>query len=209
MTRARLISAAAVLVLAAAAVLVVFALDMLHWDRALAAQDVRFLASPSQSRFSEPPTLLPFGATENALGAGDDLAFRRQLQGYARVRPRAAVVDVQRVQTLRAETQLGLARLSRTDPDSARRSRAANMIGVLALDERLAPRDPEALADLIRGAIGSFRNAVEIDPSNSDAKLNLEQALRIAKAASIGGDAPSGGRNTGERAGLGQAGSGY
>ncbi len=209
MTRARLISAAAVLVLAAAAVLVVFALDMLHWDRALAAQDVRFLASPSQSRFSEPPTLLPFGATENALGAGDDLAFRRQLQGYARVRPRAAVVDVQRVQTLRAETQLGLARLSRTDPDAARRSRAANMIGVLALDERLAPRDPEALADLIRGAIGSFRNAVEIDPSNSDAKLNLEQALRIAKAASIGGDAPSGGRNTGERAGLGQAGSGY
>lgn len=83
------------------------------------------------------------------------------------------------------------------------------MIGVLALDERLAPRDPEALSDLIRGAIGSFRNAVEIDPSNSDAKLNLEQALRIAKAASLGGPAPSGGRNTGERAGLGQPGSGY
>jgi hypothetical protein len=207
-TRVRLTRAAALLALAAAAVLVVFAVDLLRWDQALAAQDVRFLASPSQSRFSEPPTRLPVGVTEAALGGSDDLAFRRQLQGYARVRPRAAL-DFQRVQALRAQTQLGLARLSRSDPDAARRSRAANMIGVLALDERLAPRDPEALADLIRGAIGSFRNAVEIDPTNSDAKLNLEQALRIAKAASLGGDAPSGGRNTGERAGLGQAGGGY
>lgn len=209
MTRARLTGAAAVLALAAAALLVVFALDLLRWNRGLAAQDVRFLASPSQSRFSEPPTRVPFGITGNALGAGDDLAFRRQLQGYARVRPRAAFTGAQQLQALRAETQLGLARLSRTDPDASRRSRAANMIGVLALDERLAPTDPEAIADLVRGAIGAFRNAVEIDPSNSDAKLNLEQALRIAKAASLGGDAPSGGRNTGERAGIGQSGSGY
>lgn len=201
--------AAAVLAPAVAAVLVVFALDILRWDRDLAAQDVRFLAAPSQSRFAAPPALLPFGVAELALGAADDLQFRGQLQGYARVRPRPAVFDAQRVQALRAETQVGLAGLSRTDPDAARRSRAANMLGVLALDERLAPRDPEALADLIRGAIGSFRNAVEIDPANADAKLNLEQALRIAKAASLGGDAPSGGRNTGERAGLGQAGSGY
>jgi len=208
MTRAHVTRAAALLALAAAAVLVVFALDLLRWSRGLEAQDVRFLASPSQSRFSDPETLLPFKTTEAALEGSDDLAFRRQLQGYARVRSRVAL-DFQRVQSLRAETQLGLARLSRSDPDARRRSRAANMIGVLALDERLAPRDPEALSDLIRGAIGSFRNAVEIDPSNSDAKLNLEQALRIAKAASLGGPAPSGGRNTGERAGLGQPGSGY
>lgn len=200
---------AALLALVAAAALVVFAVDVLRWDRALAAQDIRFLASPGQSRFSEPATLVPLGGTELALGASDDLAFRRQLEGFARVRPRPGFFDQQRVQALRIETQLGLAGLSRTDPELARRSRAANMIGVLALDERLAPRDPEALADLIRGAIGSFRNAVEIDPSNADAKLNLEQALRIAKAASLGGDAPSGGRNTAELAGLGQAGSGY
>ncbi|HWL33192.1 MAG TPA: hypothetical protein VNP89_06265 [Gaiellaceae bacterium] len=206
MRRARAVGAAALV--AVAAILVVFAVDVLRWHSSLAAQDVRFLASPGQSRFSEPDALLPFDAAETALAASDDLAFRRQLQAYARVRP-GTFVDVQRVQTLRAETQVGLASLSRTDPDAARRSRAANMTGVLALDERLAPSDPAALADLIRGAIGSFRSAVELDPGNSDAKLNLEQALRIAKAASISGDAPSGGRNRGERAGLGQAGSGY
>lgn len=209
MTRRRTAGAAAVLALLAAAALVVVALDVLRWNRSLAAQDVRFLALPGQSRYSEPPTRLPFDLTEHALGASDDLAFRVQLQGYARVRPRAAFALQQGALALRAETQLGLARLSRSDPDVARRSRAANMIGVLALDERLAPRDPEGLADVIRSAIGSFRNAVEIDPANVDAKLNLEQALRIGKAASLGGDAPSGGRNRGERAGLGQAGSGY
>ena len=209
MTRVRVRRAAALLALAAAAVLVVAAVDVLRWERSLAAQDVRFLALPGQSRYSQPAELLPFRAAEHALSASDDLAFREQLQAYARVRPRGAFAGQPGALALRAETQLGLARLSRSDPDAARRSRAANMIGVLALDERLAPRDPEGLADVIRGAIGTFRNAVEIDPSNADAKLNLEQALRIAKAASLGGDAPSGGRNRGERAGLGQAGSGY
>lgn len=209
MTASRAIGGAAVLALVAAALLVVFALDVLRWESMLAQQDVRFLAAPAQARFSELPTRLPFGATQKALGTGDDLAFRTRLQGYARVRPRAAFVDAQRAQTLRAETQLGLVRLSRTDPDAKRRSRAANMVGVLALDERYAPAEPDALAELIRGAIGSFRNAVEIDPANSDAKLNLEQALRIPTSPSLGGDAPSGGRNTGERAGLGPPGSGY
>lgn len=208
MTRGRIVGAAAVLALAAAATLVVVALDVLRWDRSLAAQDVRFLATPGQSRYSDPPAVLRTGVAEYILGGSDDLAFRQRLQGYARVRPRVGFSG-QSANALRAETQLGLAHLSRTDRDAARRSRAANMIGVLALDERLAPRDPDALADLIRGAIGSFRNAVEIDPTNADAKLNLEQALRIAKAASISGDAPSGGRNRGERAGLGQVGSGY
>lgn len=60
MTRAHVTRAAALLALAAGAVLVVFALDLLRWSRGLEAQDVRFLASPSQSRFSDPETLLPF-----------------------------------------------------------------------------------------------------------------------------------------------------
>lgn len=208
-TRGPVFGVAAALAFGAAIALFVLALDVLRWDRELTAQDVRFLASPAQSRFSEPAAMLPVGVTKNALGAADDLSFRRQLHAYARVRPRADFGDTQQLQTLRAETQLGLTRLSRTDPSPTRRSRAANMIGVLALDERFAPRDPDALSAFIRGAIGSFRSAVEIDASNADAKLNLEQALRIAKARSLSGDAPSGARNTGQRAGLGQPGSGY
>lgn len=207
MRRRAFLIPASVLALGVAALLTIFAIDVLRWSRALEAQDVHFLAAPTQARFSPPPSLVPFGVAEDALGAGDDLAFRRQLQGFARVRP--GVNFTQDLRALRAETQLGLAGLSRSDPDARRRSRAANMSGVIALNENLAPRDGEALANLITVAIGSFRNAVEIDPANADAKVNLELALRIADAASLSGDAPSGGRNRGQSAGLGQPGSGY
>jgi hypothetical protein len=208
MTSARLTVAAALLALAASILLAVFAVDVLRWDRSLAEQDVRFLASPKQARFSSPPELLPFGIAEKALDGEDDFVFRRELQGFARVRP-GAVFDAQQFEALRSETQLALGRLSRVDPDRHRRSRAANMIGVLALDPQLAPQIQEEFTALIRGAIDSFRAAVEIDPSNADAKRNLELALRIPGAAFLPGDDPSGTRDVGDLAGLGTPGSGY
>jgi hypothetical protein len=190
-----------------ALVLVAFAWDVLRWRDSLERQDVRFLGAPGQVRYEEPPALLPLGAAERALGGGDDLAFRRRLDAFARVRP--GTFFTPQLLALRAETQLGLTELSRADPERTRRSRAANMTGVLALDESQAPQEPEALAGLITGAIGSFRHAVELDPANADAKTNLERALRIARAATLSGDAPSGGRNEGDEAGIGRTGSGY
>jgi hypothetical protein len=208
MTRARLVNVAALLALVVSALLVTFAIDVLRWNRQLAEQDVRFLAAPKQARFATPSGLLPFGIAEKTLGGRDDLAFRRQLSGFARVRP-GAVFDAQAFEALRSETQLALARLSRVDPDHHRRSRAANMIGVIALDPQLAPTVQEEQDKLLRGAIDSFRSAVEIDPSNADAKRNLELALRIPGAAFLPGDSPSGTRDAGDQAGLGTPGSGY
>ena len=84
------------------------------------------------------------------------------------------------------------------------------MIGVIALEREPRPERPEALAELITGAIGSFRNAVEIDPSNADAKLEPR-----AGAADREGGEPRRGRDrraagTGaSSAGIGQPGSGY
>lgn len=209
MMRARLVRVAALLALPASALLIAFAVDVLRWERSAAAQDVRFLAAPKGTRFAEPPALLPFGLAETALEGGDDLEFGEQLAAFARVRPGAVLIWTEQLQTLRGATQVELARLSRADPDPAHRSRAANMLGVLALDPLLAPREPEQFGSLIAGAIASFRNAVEIDPSNADAKLNLEQALRIPGAAQLAGPEPTGTRNTGDRAGLSPAGSGY
>lgn len=209
MTRTRIVRGAAVFALVPAALLVLLAVDTLRWEQSLAEQDVRFYAAPQGARFSEPATLLPFGITERIVGGKDDLAFREQLQGFARVRPSPNRELTDQFVKLRGETQLALALLSRVDPDAARRSRAANMIGVVALDNRLAPRDPEPLAELVNGAISSFRNAVEIDPSNADAKFNLEQALRIPGFATLPGQDPIGGRDAGKRAGLGSPGSGY
>ncbi len=197
----------AVVALAASVGLALFAWDVLRWRSELEAQDVRFLAAPTQARYRTPPALFPFGVGERALGAGDDRAFRRQLESFARIRP--GTVFTPQLLALRAETQLGLAELARSDGDARRRSRAANRTGVVTLDESLAPRDPNALANVVTGAIGSFRNAVELDPRNADAKTNLELALRIAKAATLSGDAPEGGRNEGDEAGIGRPGSGY
>lgn len=209
MTRTRLVRGAALFALAPAALLVVLAVDVLRWDRSLAEQDVRFSATAQGARFSQPPMLLPFRIGERTLGGNDDLAFREQLQWFARVRPGATQNITDQFLQLRGETQLGLGLLSRVDPDPGRRSRAANMIGVVALDYRFAPQDPDELANLLNGAISAFRNAVEIDPSNADAKFNLEQVLRIPDFASLPGDDPSGTRDVGDLAGLGRPGSGY
>jgi hypothetical protein len=208
MTRRRLLNGVAVLALLASGVLLAFAIDVLRWDRQLAEQDIRFAAAPRQARYATPAGLLPGRIAERALAVDDDLAFRRRLEDFARVRP-GVVLDAQQFEALRAEAQLELARLSRVDPDPRRRSRAANMVGVIALDPQLAPPGEEEQANLLRAAIDSFRAAVEIDPSNSDAKRNLELALRVPGAATIAGDSPSGARDAGDQAGLGNPGSGY
>lgn len=208
MTRTLLVRVGALLALVASAGLIVFALDVLRWNRQIAEQDVRFLAVPEQARYAEPSGLLPFGIAETALAGRDDLAFRRQLQAFIQVRP-GAVVDAVEFEQLRGEAQVELARLSRVDPDLRRRSRAANMIGVLALDLQLAPTAQEDYSKLVQGAIDAFRYAVELDPSNADAKRNLELALRTPGTASLPPNAPSGSGDVGRTAGLGTTGTGY
>lgn len=207
--RKTLASVGAVLALLAAAGLVVFALDVLGWQRQLAAQDLAFLAVPERARYQEPSALLPFGIADKALAGEDDLAFRRQLQRFVRVRPGVVPLDAVQFEQLRGEVQVEVARLSRVDSDARRRSRAANMIGVLALDPARAPTDFEEYSRLVQGAIDAFRYAVELDPSNAEAKRNLELALRIPGTAILPPNAPSGSGDVGRTAGLGTTGTGY
>jgi hypothetical protein len=206
--RRLLVGVGVALSLAASAALIVFALDVLRWDRQLSEQDVAFRAVPEAARYSQPSGLLPFDLAERALAGQDDLAFRRQLQAYLRVRP-GALVDAVEFEQRRGEAQIELARLSRVDPDPRRRSRAANMIGVLALDPQFAPTVQEEYTARVRGAIDAFRTAVELDPANADAKRNLELALRIPGTATLPPTSPSGSGDVGKTAGLGKTGTGY
>ena len=208
MTRTHVVRVGAVTAVLASVGLIVLALDVLRWDQQLSEQDVRFRAVPERARYSEPSALFPLRLAERALAARDDVAFRRQLQAYVRVRP-GSVVDALEFEQLRGEVQIELARVSRVDPDAKRRSRAANMIGVLALDPQLAPTAQEEFSNLVKGAIDAFRYAVELDPSNSEAKRNLELALRIPGTATLPPNAPSGSGDVGRTAGLGTTGTGY
>jgi hypothetical protein len=207
-TKTLLVRLGAALALVASAALIVFALDVLRWDRQLAAQDVDFRAVPEQARYTEPSGMLPFAIAERALAAKDDLAFRQQLEAFVRARP-GVVPDATQYEQLRGELQVELARLSRVDSDRGRRSRAANMVGVLALDPQLAPTVYEEYLRLVQGAIDAFRYAAELDPANAEAKRNLELALRIPGPATLPPNAPSGSRDVGRTAGLGKVGTGY
>jgi hypothetical protein len=198
----------AVLALILAGALIVVAVDVLRWDSQVAEQDVRFRAVPERAAYSAPLGLVPFGLAETLLGGGDDLAFRRQLQRHVRLRP-GAVFDAIEFEQRRGELQIELARLSRVDSDSRRRARAANMLGVLALDPSLAPTAQDEYSKVVQGAIDSFRYAVELDPSNAEAKRNLELALRIPGTSTLPPNAPSGTGDVGKTAGLGKTGTGY
>jgi hypothetical protein len=188
--------------------LVVLAVDVLRWDSQVAEQDVRFRAVPEQARYAEPTGIVPLGFAEALLGGGDDLAFRRELQSFIGVRP-GAVIDAAQFEQRRSAVQVELARLSRVDPDRKRRSRASNMLGVLALDPSVAPSAQEEYSKVVQGAVDAFRYAVELDPSNAEAKRNLELALRIPGTSTLPPNAPSGTGDVGKTTGLGTTGTGY
>ena len=142
MTRRRVIGVAAVLALVA--------LGRARRARSRRAALAAGAGGPGRAlpRRSEPVSLL--GSVGPASARRRRGRARRERRprvppAVAGLRPRPAASRFRRHQQrlgLRAETQLGLAGLSRTDPDLTRRARAANMIGVLALDESLAPERP-------------------------------------------------------------------
>ena len=107
-----------------------------------------------------------------------------------------------------AQIQLGA--VVRRDDNAARRSAAANLLGVLALS--LAAIDDSLRATLLTNAAADFQRAIGFDPGNDDAKYNLELALDTLVASGGGGpQRTQGGRtfNQGAGAGSGREGTGY
>ena len=81
------------------------------------------------------------------------------------------------------------------------------MYGVMTLDTRTlgdSERD-----DMLRKAVSAFRNAIDLDPSNADAKTNLEAVLSVFGPVNIVGPDPEGGAARGNTSGQGTTGSGY
>ena len=62
---------------------------------------------------------------------------------------------------------------------------------------------------ILQRAASAFSNAIELDPSNEDAKRNLETVLRVFGPVAIPGASPTGGREGGSISGQGSSGSGY
>lgn len=208
MWRTRAIRVAAVLALALALVLVLLAIDVLRLPAALESGDVRFEAAPKrQSGLWQDFAFLPGRPAERLLDVDDDLTYRRTVAIFARVEPGKVEILGPELENLRGRAQVEIARGSAEDRDPQRRAQFLNFLAAMSL-ERYGANATEADSTL-RRAIHTLRSAVETDPENADAKLNLELALRNAKAVNLPGTDPTGGPEEGTISGQGSSGSGY
>jgi hypothetical protein len=139
------------------------------------------------------------------LGVDDDESLQRAL-GLIAAGKRDGV-PAQKVLELHAEAVAVLTPIADSDGEPRRRSRAAGLIGALyGIDARLDPAARDRYADQ---AITRLRQAVELDPANEDAKVNLELYLGEAPPEERPGAGADGGSTFSGGAGASDPGSGY
>ena len=208
--RDKILLAASVVAVPLALVLVVFAVDVLRTPGWVADDDRRFASAPQRATgLWNESGMLATRTRLRMLDLSDDLAFRRTLALFTRLRPGQSDQATTPAQEARwAKLQLDLTNQSRENPDPRRRSDLQNLLGVTLL-ARYLYASPDQRNMLLSNAIGAFRTAVELDQSNDDAKLNLELALRAYGPILFPSNAPDTGGAHGEQSGQGRSGSGY
>jgi hypothetical protein len=165
---------AVLLALAVAAALV--ARDAAAVRQSVAHSDLVFLeAQPSYARLWRLDTTIPYPA--RLFGIEDDLLYRHALRKYAAEDRRQQGRFNFSSPGLRAEAQAALSIAENADLSAARRSKLANLQGILSYDETLS--NPLDAAGLAQAALEHFHRAVKIDPANIEAKYNLEYLLRL------------------------------
>ena len=177
---------AVVALVAAAAVLVALAADVVRWDRTMRDEDVAYAAHTDASW--APSTLLPAGVSRTALGLGDDVEFRGAVTQFWQSDPRAPLQVFTDV-TRRTAAERRLARLMEAEERPERRSVLATLRGAFLLEE--ARNSPVQRHVFLRRAIEQFQRATELDPSNGDAIYDLELALKLLRE--TGGGTAGGG----------------
>ena len=208
--RERAAVVAAIVAIPIAIVLGVFAVDVLRTPGWIGEDDTRFSSTPVRgSGLWNEPGVLATRARVRTLGIADDLAYRRTLALFKRLRPgEADQLDDPEKEDRWAKLQFDLTTQSRENPDVERRSELQNLMGVVLL-ARYLYASPDQRSELLTNSIGAFRTAVELDPRNDDAKVNLELALRAYGPILFPSDAPDTGGAQGQQSGQGRAGSGY
>jgi hypothetical protein len=162
--------------LALALVAALIARDAAAVQRTVKQDDLVFLqGQPVYERLWRFDTVLPY--MPDLFGITDDIVFRHAMRKYAaedrRQRGRLNSFNP----GLRAEAQAALSIAERTGLSPARKSKLASLQGVMSYDETLSnPIDASALAGQ---ALEHFHRAVKTDPTNIEAKYNLEYLLRL------------------------------
>jgi hypothetical protein len=200
----------AALALLVGTVCALFATDVLRWQHRMEWGDARFEAGSTESGLWSLPQPFLLDTSKSVLALGDDRTYRMAVREFVLGRPREEHFSDAEQISQRGRAQEQLATLVEGGQDAKRRAAAANLIGVLGFAN--AAIDPQQASTYLAAAITSFRQAIELDPSNADAKYNLELALvRLPDAKRSTGQNPSSNTQsgTGSGAGAGRSGSGY
>ena len=203
----RLVWVFAVLAVPLAVASIVVAVDVLRLPGKLETGDVAYEAAPR--RQTEPWRGIDFvrgWPAARLLDVHDDLEYRRIMKRFLRVQPGAEIFGPD-LENLRGRIQVELTTASAGDANPERRAQYLNLLAAYML-ERVGP-NPTENEETLRRAIHTLRSAIEVDPEHADAKLNLELALRNAKAVNLPGTDPDAGGAQGTLSGQGRAGSGY
>jgi len=184
--------------LVVAALVAVLADDIRRWPATIRGGDVQVRVAAGQPDPWRAPDRVPFRLGERLLGISDDLEYRRAVRLFLTTRPDprgfSTVTDPTR--TTR-EVQRRLELIARGKGDLSRRSAAANLRGVLMYESGQYGDTSYA-----RQSIRRFREAIRIDPSNEQAKFNLELLLDRSVIENPPGRA-GGGRDRAEAEGAG------
>jgi hypothetical protein len=162
--------------------LLLLALDIARAERQLERDDTRFLAQPRVPGYWESNGLIPLDLGRRVLGLQDDVERRRAVQLFWRAHPRDYTPPTPARLAERAQAQAALAETDEGGGPAA--SQAATLLGVLAL---LTPPEEAEVTQVLSAAAASFRRAIASDPTNEDAKHNLESVLLTGQRRSRGG----------------------
>lgn len=162
--------------------------DTRRWPERMRAGDLSYRADALRPE----PWSHAHEPARSLLALEDDLAFREALRLFRAGRPRQPDMR-RRIDTVRAQLRAEgpLAAILVSDAPGARRSAAANMLGVLAYENYVrGGADP---AVLLRRSLHGFRTAISIDPGNDAAKRNLELLLALLRTGRRQPDEDTGG----------------
>ena len=208
--RDKILLAISIVAVPAALVLIVLAIDVLRTPGWISQDDSRFESAPVRgSGLWNEPGMLATRARLEVLGIEDDFAYRRAVALFSRLRPGQADQGIDPEQEARwAKLQFELTNQSRENSDPELRSDLQNLMGVTLL-ARYLYASPDQRNMLLSNAVGAFRTAVELDPDNDAAKLNLELSMRAYSPILFPSNAPDAGGAQGQESGQGRSGSGY
>jgi len=206
----KLVAGAVVCVIAGVLVLLLGG-EMLRWQRQMRRDDELFRATPGRADLWHVPGAPSWDPAKAVLGLDDDLRFREAVRLFKAARPGDINTYARPdLPARRAAAEVALQRELESAGDRSRRAQAANLLGVMQVNVDPS-QDRIARANQLRLAITSFQQAVELDPENADAALNLELAWRTALENPLdpllGG--PGGFGDKGNASGAGEPGSGY